>query len=204
MTVRRRVIALTVASAALAATAGVAVADSGASATPTVTTASPDKIVAPATDGMTAPKAKPDPADIAAIAHDLGVSVDQLNNALVETKGWLGTQTNPTEETFAAHVASLLGVSAARVLTALETHGFIVKAGHPGGGHSVDVAKVAADLGVSATQLQNALVQTKEWVAASATKATPAVLAGHLAALLGKPANVVLHVLERDGVLSGG
>jgi hypothetical protein len=59
-------------------------------------------------------------------AKDLGVTRAKLEDALTQTKIWIGnTGAQPTPEVVAGHVASILGLDAARVLKVLEVDGVI-------------------------------------------------------------------------------
>jgi len=210
MHLRRKVAAVAIGAVALASTAGAAAAaDSGA--TPAGKGAATTQ-----TAGKQGPdakgKPKPDPKadkEIAAVAKDLGVTVDQLNDALLATKEWFGTTgAEPTPETVAAHVGSILHVPAARVLASFKAHGlFDDKSGDkkPGGkdrgGNSANLDKAAKDLGVTRAALENALTQTKVWIGSTGAQPTPELIAAHVASILGKNADQVLKILEADGIL---
>jgi hypothetical protein len=184
-------------------------ADAGPTSNPSASTStSPSTVTKIATAGSAPGKAKKDPGaganQVAAVAKDLGVTVDQLDTAFRSTKEWIvANQATPTPEMFAAHVASLLGLPADRVLSALEEHGLLggpVPDGKPGakaGGHGVDMTKAAHELNATTRQLQDALVQTKMWIGRSGT---PEAFAGHVASILGVPADKVLLVLSDIGL----
>lgn len=211
MHLRRKVAAVAIGAVALASTAGAAAAaDSGA--TPTGKgTATTQAAVKQGPDAKGKPK--PDPKtdkEIAAVAKDLGVTVDQLNDALRATKEWFGTTgAEPTPEAVAAHVGSILHVPAAKVLASFKAHGlFDDKSGgkKPGGGkdrggNSANLDKAAKDLGVTRTALENALTQTKVWIGSTGAQPTPELIAAHVASILGKNADQVLKILEVDGIL---
>ncbi|NUP46639.1 MAG: hypothetical protein HOW97_04910 [Catenulispora sp.] len=133
MTLRTKLIPLTALVVALgtsAASVAAAAADSSKTPTPTLkpvpvsgrqvvvkcdSTATDDK----AKDGKS-PEQKKEP-DWAAIAAKLGTDAQHLQDALMNTKIWLGQQTHPTEtpEAFLQHVADLLHQPVATVKTVL-------------------------------------------------------------------------------------
>ncbi|NUR58266.1 MAG: hypothetical protein HOV87_06165 [Catenulispora sp.] len=215
MHLRRKVAAVAIGAVALASTAGAAAAaDSGAAPTGKGTATTKVGVKqGPDAKGKGDGKPKPDPKtdkEIAAVAKDLGVTVDQLNDALRATKEWFGTTgTEPTPEAVAAHVGSILHVPAAKVLASFKAHGlFDDKSGgkKPGGGkdrggNSANIDKAAKDLGVTRAALENALTQTKMWIGSTGAQPTPELIAAHVASILGKNADQVLKVLEADGVL---
>jgi hypothetical protein len=182
--------------------------------------------------------------DSSTIAKSLGVTVDQLDSALRDTKVWIGTSgATLTPDTFDQHVASLLGLPVDKVAKALGDGGVIiksqsgdpaaakiggpasVKAGDASGkpstavtcgpltaadkakavaeakSRSVDTSVLAKDLGVTVAQLDQAFTATKQWVADDTAKPTPDAFAQHVASLLKLPADQVLSVLTRDGVI---
>jgi hypothetical protein len=215
---RRKAAALAIGAVVAASTAGAAAAAESGTAAPTAqgtaatqTAAKPDPKQNPDQDQKPAPDPKTQ-AELAAAAKDLGVTVDQLNDALRATKIWFGTaKTDPTPETFAAHVGSILHVPAAKVLASFRAHGLFndVPPGKPGpkkpgdgkGGGSANLDKAAKDLGVTRAALENALTQTKIWIGSTGAQPTPEVFAAHVASVLGKDAGQVLKVLEADGVI---
>ncbi|MFD0632582.1 hypothetical protein ACFQ9X_14180 [Catenulispora yoronensis] len=68
----------------------------------------------------------------------------------------------------------------------------------------MDWAKVAAKLGVTEQQLQNALRDTKVWIGQTGVEPTPEVFIKHLAALLHKPEALVKDALGPTGILDPG
>lgn len=215
--IRRKLTTVAVGALVLATTASVAAAaDSGPQPTPSAKASSSQSAAAAKQDPKQNPKPDPkqDPkgdAAFAAVAKALGVTVDQLNDAMRATKVWAGTSgVDVTPEVFADHVASILHVPAAKALAAFKANGFFSDPGpgkpggqkpKPGGGQAADMAKAAKDLGVTRTQLEDALMQTKMWIGSTGATPTPEVFAGHVASILGKSADQVLKVLEADGII---
>lgn len=208
--VRRWMAAVAVGSVALATTASAAAAaDSGTQATSSSKGGSTISQNVAKPDGKDGPKQD---AAVAAVAKDLGVTVDQLNNALLATKEWVGASgTNPTPEIVAAHVAGILHVPTAEVLASFKAHGLFDESTKgkpgpkkPGDGKNrgtADLDKAAKDLGVTRARLEDALTQTKQWIGSTGTQPTPEVVAGHIASILGEDATRVLKVLEADGFI---
>lgn len=68
------------------------------------------------------------------------------------------------------------------------------------GDQSQNLVAAAKALGVSAAQLDTALVTTKQWIGSTSAKPTPATFIAHVASLLGKPADRVQQALEANGI----
>lgn len=143
------------------------------------------------------------------VAGKLGVTEKQLEDALIATKQWIAASgTEPTPEVIAGHVAGLLHLPEAKVAEVLvgdkasksKVCDDKPKGDKGKGTDAPDWAKMAKDLGVTADQLQKALVDTKIWIGDSGVKPTPDVFLQHVAGLLHLPVDKVTKVLNDGGV----
>ncbi|RCG29818.1 hypothetical protein DQ384_19840 [Sphaerisporangium album] len=211
---RTRLVVVTATLAALAAT-GTAAAASGPTPAPSPVTSDSAPVKADENIKKSAgvegkARASAD-ADLAAIAAKLGVTTDRLTAALVATKRSLVNATDVTPDAIVAAVAANLGLPVAQVQDALAP---LINAPKPDGdardekradgprkrdeksGDSPDahLAPIAAELGVTAERLTDAMRAAKTSLARSAD-ITPETIVAAIAANLGLPVAQVQEVL---------